>query len=57
MLGDFPFQAIRQAAELGEHTITDFGTWCAIESDVRDKLDIFVCIPARRTNFLVFEIH
>lgn len=49
MLGDFPFQAIRKAAELGEYTITDFGTWCAIEPDVRDKLDIFVCIPAHRT--------
>ncbi|KAK4694773.1 hypothetical protein P7C71_g2859, partial [Lecanoromycetidae sp. Uapishka_2] len=41
MLVDFPFQAIRKAAELGEYTVTDYGTWCAIESPVRDALEIF----------------
>ncbi|KAK3176578.1 hypothetical protein OEA41_007901 [Lepraria neglecta] len=41
MLKDFPFQAIRKAAELGEYTLTDRGTWCAIESTVRDELTIF----------------
>ncbi|MCJ1280008.1 hypothetical protein MMC21_007833 [Puttea exsequens] len=38
---DFPFQAIRKAAELSEYTLTDFGTWCAIESTVRDALTIY----------------
>ncbi|KAM0802258.1 putative extracellular tungstate binding protein [Usnea florida] len=41
MLVDFPFQAIRTASKLGEYTLTDYGTWCAIEQDVRDKLAIF----------------
>ena len=45
MLNDFPFQAIRKAADLGEYTLTDRGTWCAIESSVREKLTVFVCSP------------
>ena len=47
MLVDFPFQAIRAAAKLGEYTLTDYGTWCAIEQDVRDKLAIFVSTTER----------
>lgn len=44
MLNDFPFQAIRKAAELGEYTLTDFGTWCTIEPSVKDKLTVFVSV-------------
>ena len=47
MLIDFPFQAIRAASELGEYTLTDYGTWCAIEQDVRDRLAIFVSTTER----------
>ena len=47
MLVDFPFQAIRAASKLGEYTLTDYGTWCAIEQDVRDKLAIFVSTTER----------
>ena len=50
MLNDFPFQAIRKAAELGEYTLTDFGTWCAVESTVRDELEIFVCVLEHPAN-------
>ena len=45
MLTDFPIQAIRKAADLGEYTLTDRGTWCAIESTVREKLTVFVRSP------------
>ena len=45
MLNDFPFQALGEAAKLGEYTLTDYGTWCAVDSDVRDKLKIFVGFP------------
>ena len=47
MLVDFPFQAIRAASKLGEYTLTDYGTWCAIEEDVRDKLAMFVSMTER----------
>ena len=39
---NFPFEALRRAAALGEYTLTDRGTWCAIGSDVREKLMVFV---------------
>lgn len=39
---DFPFQALRAASKLGEYTIMDRGTWCAIEPEVRDAMAIFV---------------
>ena len=45
MYPNFPFQAIREAAAKGEYTITDKGTWWAIESEARDKLSIFVSLP------------
>ena len=51
MLKDFPFQAIRKAAELGEYTLTDRGTWCAIESTVRDELTTFVCNPKHPASY------
>ncbi|KAL6720733.1 hypothetical protein ACLMJK_002658 [Lecanora helva] len=41
MFNGFPFQALRKAAELEEYTLTDFGTWCAMESPVRDALTVF----------------
>ena len=47
MLVDFPFQAIRAASKLGEYTLTDYGTWCAIEKDVRDNLANFVSATER----------
>ena len=61
MLGDFPFQAIRQAAVLNEYTLTDYGTWCAIESETRDKLTVFVCrislLPATSKSTLNLEVN
>jgi ABC-type tungstate transport system permease subunit len=39
---DFPFQALRAASKLGEYTIMDRGTWCAVEPEVRDTMAIFV---------------
>ena len=39
---DFPFQALRAASRLGEYTIMDRGTWCAIEPEVRDAMAVFV---------------
>ena len=49
MSHSFPFDAIRTAAQLGEYTLTDRGTWCAIEPGVREKMEIFVRtnLPAR----------
>jgi hypothetical protein len=39
---DFPFQALRAASRLGEYAIMDRGTWCVIESEVRDAMAVFV---------------
>ncbi|RDW80191.1 hypothetical protein BP6252_04829 [Coleophoma cylindrospora] len=38
---DFPFAALKAAAQLGEYTITDKGTWLAIDSWIRDSMEIF----------------
>lgn len=39
---EFPFQALKAASALGEYTLTDRGTWLAVEQHVRDEMDIFV---------------
>jgi hypothetical protein len=44
MFPGFPFQAIREAASQGEYTVTDKGTWLAIEDETREQLTIFVSI-------------
>lgn len=38
---EFPFQALRAASMLGEYTLVDRGTWCSIEDDVTEKLEVF----------------
>lgn len=42
MFPSFPFQAIREAAEKGEYTITDKGTWLAVKDEIRKNLKVFV---------------
>jgi ABC-type tungstate transport system permease subunit len=39
---EFPFQALRAASDLGEYTLTDRGTWFAIEGEVRERMMVFV---------------
>lgn len=41
---DFPFAALRAAAQLGEYTITDRGTWLSVDGWIRDSMDIFVTL-------------
>ncbi|KAK5675039.1 hypothetical protein LTS12_029583, partial [Elasticomyces elasticus] len=41
MFPSFPFQAIREAAEKGEYTITDKGTWLAVKDEIRKNLKVF----------------
>ena len=43
MLVDYPLQALRTAAELGEYTLTDFCSWNTIESELREQMEIYVC--------------
>lgn len=45
MFPNFPFQAIREAANKGEYTVTDKGTYWAIEDETRNKLTVFVKQP------------
>lgn len=49
MFPNFPFQAIREAANKGEYTLTDKGTYWAIEDETRDKLTVFVKQPPSYT--------
>jgi ABC-type tungstate transport system permease subunit len=42
MYVEFPFQALRAAAQLGEYTLVDRGTWCSIEESVRERMMVFV---------------
>lgn len=39
---ELPFQALRAASELGEYTVTDRGTWWAVEGEVRERMVVFV---------------
>jgi ABC-type tungstate transport system permease subunit len=39
---DFPFQALKVAAQLGEYTFVDRGTWFSVEPWIRAKMDVFV---------------
>lgn len=43
---EFPFQALRAAIKLGEYTLVDRGTWCSIDNDVTNKLEVFVSCKA-----------
>lgn len=45
---EFPFQALRAASELGEYTLTDQGTWWAIEGEVRERMVVFVSVSSSR---------
>ncbi|KAL3426545.1 extracellular solute-binding protein family 1 [Phlyctema vagabunda] len=38
---DFPFAALKAAAQLGEYTITDRGTWLAVEPWIRERMEVF----------------
>jgi ABC-type tungstate transport system permease subunit len=39
---ELPIQALRAASELGEYTVTDRGTWWAVEGEVRERMVVFV---------------
>jgi ABC-type tungstate transport system permease subunit len=41
---EFPFQALRAASELGEYTLTDRGSWWAVEGEVRERMVLFVSV-------------
>ncbi|MCJ1253207.1 hypothetical protein MMC24_001018 [Lignoscripta atroalba] len=38
---DFPFKALKVAAQLDEYTLTDRGTWCSVEEWIREKMAVF----------------
>lgn len=40
---DYPFRTLEVAALLGEYTLTDRGTWFAVDFKIRKQLAIFVC--------------
>lgn len=40
----FPYQALATAAALEEYTLTDRGTWHGVDSWIREKLKIIVCL-------------
>ena len=40
----FPYEALKTAALLGEYTLTDRGTWYGADDLVREKLTILVCL-------------
>ena len=39
---EFPFAALQAAAQLGEYTLTDRGSWFAVEPWIRDRMAVFV---------------
>jgi len=39
---EFPFQALKAASMLGEYTLTDRGTWLAVDESIRRKMVVFV---------------
>lgn len=41
---EFPFGALRAASRLGEYTVTDRGTWCMVEDEVRGEMSVFVSL-------------
>lgn len=47
---------------LGEYTLVDRGTWCSIEDDVTEKLEVFVspqgyCLPGDDTTGTKYAMH
>lgn len=43
---EFPFEALRAANKLHQYTLVDRGTWCSIEDDVTNEMEIFVSVTA-----------